>query len=673
MCERMREKLWKIPYERPEAPQALLDLGCPPLLAAVLKLRGVTEPQEARRLFEGGPEQMHDPLLLQDMDRAVARLHLAIERGESTAVYGDYDVDGITATCLLTKYLRSKGLHCVPYIPSRDNEGYGLNTAAIEALYAQGVRLMITVDCGITAREEADCARRLGMDLIITDHHECGDGPLPEACAVVDPKRDDDHYPNPYLAGVGVALKLACACEGESASLLERYADLAAIGTVADVMPLVGENRSLVQMGLAILRERPGCGLTAMLRESGLEPKKLTAGSIGFGLAPRLNAAGRLGQTDIALQLLMTEDPAEAARLARSLCELNRERQNIGTEIWQEANTMLGSGEPEGPIVLASDHWHQGVIGIAASRLAEQYSLPAIMICFHGNKGKGSCRSNGSFNLFDALAACAEHLTGFGGHALAAGLNLRREQLADFRRALADYYRAHRPEPTPEVLCDLLITDPELLSLENVESLDRLEPYGSSNPRPVFALSGVPLEAMSSVGGGKHLRLRVNLRGRSLDGIFFSHTAEELALREGDRVDLAFTPQINEFRGLRNVQLTVSAARPHRPEALCEAILSGRREACWAAAPWCPQRADFIRVWRLLEQPGFRLGGSASAVLRETPPGMEPERFCVCLAVLKEAGLLEAEGAALYGAKIAAADGKVDLEATGLLQLLHSC
>ena len=670
----MREKLWKIPYDRPQAPEELLRMGLPPLLAAVLRLRGVTKTEEAARLFHGGVEALHDPMLLCDMDRAVARLRRAIDAGETVAVYGDYDVDGITSTCLLTDYLNGKGLRCIPYIPSRDNEGYGVNAAALAALHEQGVSLVVTVDCGITAREEADYARSLGMDMLITDHHECGAGPLPEACAVVDPKREDDHYPNPYLAGVGVAMKLACACEGESESLLERFSDLCAVGTVADVMPLVGENRSLVQMGLEKLRENPRLGLVAMLKESGLDQRRLTASSIGFGLAPRLNAAGRLGQTDIALRLLMTGDEAEAAQLAATLCELNRKRQSIETEIWQQANAMLEGREPDGPIVLCSDSWHQGVIGIAASRLAEQYSLPAIMICFHGDKGKGSCRSYGGFNLFDALSACAEHLTGFGGHALAAGLNLRQDQLPAFRAALADYYRSHKPAPTPEVLCDLLITEPSMLSLENVAALEQLEPYGSENPRPVFALSGVTVEALQAVGSGRHLRIRVGLRGESLEGIFFSHNARELGLREGEAADIAFTPQINEFRGTRSVQLLITAARPHRAEELCARILRGEKDALWAAAPWCPRRSDFIRVWRLLERPGFRVGKSCEAVLRQCPTAMEPERFCLCLAVFREAGLLSCGGEALYGASAAAASGsKADLEATELQRLLHSC
>lgn len=669
----MREKLWKIPYERPEAPEELLRAGCPPLLAAVLRLRGVTKAEQAETLFRGGLETLHDPLLLQDMDRAAERLRAAIAAGETVAVFGDYDVDGITSTCLLSKYLSGKGIRCIPYIPSRDNEGYGVNAAAIDSLHAQGVSLMITVDCGITAHDEVEYARSLGMDVVITDHHECGGGLMPENCPVVDPKRADDHYPNPYLAGVGVAMKLACACEGESASLVERFADLIAVGTVADVMPLVGENRSLVQMGLAQLRDHPRIGIEAMLKESGLDFRKISAASIGFGLAPRLNAAGRLGQTDIALKLLLTEEPEEAQRLAATLCELNRKRQSIETEIWQEANRMLEGREPDGPIVLCSDSWHQGVIGIAASRLAEQYCLPAIMICFHGEKGKGSCRSFGGFNLFDALSSCAEHLTGFGGHALAAGLNLRQDQLPGFRQALAKYYREHRPEPVPEVLCDLLITDPELLSQENVLALEQLEPYGSGNHRPVLAMSGVTVESLMSVGSGRHLRLRVNLRGRSFEGIFFSHTAKDLGIREGDSVDLAFTPQINEYRGVRSVQLLLTAVRPHRYEELCAAILDGNKGSYWAAAPWLPCRADFIRVWRKLDRPGCRVGSRLESALRQCPTGMTPECFCLCLAVLREAALLQTEGDTLYGAKAAPVEGKADLEATGLMRLLRSC
>ena len=669
----MNQKEWKISYVRPELPEELLESGCPPLLAAVLAQRGIRSRKAAEELLFGGSEVLHDPMLMTGMDRAVKRIKQAISADETVAVYGDYDVDGITSTCLLTDYLRSKGLRCLPYIPDRNEEGYGLNNAAVDALRSQGASLLITVDCGITALSEVEHAAQIGLEVIITDHHECGHGQLPNAVAVIDCKQNGDNYPNKNLAGVGVALKLACACEGNSERVLEQYADLVAVGTVADVMPLVGENRCLVRRGLKKLGTSPRPGIAAMMRESSIDPGKLTASTIGFSLAPRLNAAGRLGQAETAAKLLMTADPCAAAELAVELCELNRQRQDIETEIWREANAQLSGSVPDAPIVLASDRWHQGVIGIAASRLAEQYSLPAIMICLNGDMGKGSCRSYGGFNLFEALNACSEHLLGFGGHALAAGLNIRQDKLNDFRAALARYYRANKPAALPEVQCDLLINDPTLLSIENVRSLDRLEPYGNANPRPLMCLCGVRVEALSEVGSGRHLRMRIRLRSESFEAIFFSHTAKELGLREGNLVDLAFSPQINEFRGRISVQLVVCAARRHDGRELCRGILENRRDMLWAAAEFCPDRVDFVRVWRMIQQPGFAVGGSAEAVLAQCPEGMEPERFCLCLAVFLETGLLSSPVGSVYGAREAHIEGKADLERTEIIRLLRAC
>ena len=667
----MKRKEWKIPYRQPEIPAALTEAGYGPLLSAVLAQRGVVTPEQARSLLDIGPDCILDPFLMADMDRAAARVRLALERGETVAVYGDYDVDGITATCLLTDYLRSRGLRCVPYIPDRDGEGYGLNCSALDSLKARHVDLVITVDCGITAVEEAAHARAIGVDMVITDHHECKDGPLPDAVAVVDCKRTDDPYPNKDLAGVGVALKLACAVEGENLRMLQRYADLVAVGTIADVMALTGENRYFVRLGLAKMEREPRPGFSAMLREAGIDPHRITAASIGFSLAPRLNAAGRLGQVGKAAQLLMCRDPHQAADLASQLCELNRQRQAIETEIWDEAQQRLAGTVPEAPIVLASDQWHQGVIGIAASRLAEQFSLPAIMICFTGDNGKGSCRSYGGFNLFEALSACSGYLTGFGGHALAAGLNIRRDQLASFREALAEYYQANKPAPQPEVRCDLLIRDPAMLTLENVRELDKLEPFGNANPKPVLCLSGVLLESAVSVGNGRHLRLRVRLGRQHFEGIFFSHTSQDLGLEEGSAIDLAFTPQINEYRGHTSVQLMISAARPHACEALCRAILDQDPDALWAAADYCPERCDFVRIWR--ENRGrIPVGDSPEQILSHCPAGMAPETYCLCLMTLLETGLLHSCDGKIYGACSASIEGKADLEATKLIRCLRA-
>ncbi len=667
----MKKKEWKIPYNSLPVPNELLESGFTPLLSRVLALRGIDSVEKAESLLYIGEDCLFDPLMMLDMDKARDRVRQAIEEKEAVAVYGDYDVDGITATCLLTDWLEDKGLECHPYIPDRNEEGYGLNCCALDTLKQQGVSLVITVDCGITAVDEAAYARKIGVDMVITDHHECRPESLPDCVALVDCKRDGDKYPNKYLAGVGVALKLICACDGQSETILDRYADLVAIGTVADVMPLSSENRYLVKKGLEQIISHPRPGIAAMLHESSIDRGRLTASTIGYNLAPRLNAAGRLGCTKVAADLILSRDEATAASLARELCELNRRRQSIENEIWTEAIARIHGKTPDGPIVLASESWNQGVIGIAASRLAEQYSLPAIIVCLNGDVGKGSCRSHGGFNLFEALSACSDHLIGFGGHALAAGLNVRRDKLEDFRLALDAYYKSHRPVPAPEVQCDLLITDPSLLSLANVRSLDLLEPYGNANPKPIMCLSGAKLESLSEVGGGKHSRLRVSLHGVVFECIFFSHNTAETGVREKDLIDVAFTPQINEYRGNVAVQLVAVAIREHDAFALCDEILRGRVECLPAAAPYCPERADFIRIWRGLSDT-FRVGSDTAAVIGQCPVGMEPERFCLCLMALLETGLLESSNNEIYSAHCAKIQGKADLEATRLIRSLRS-
>lgn len=667
----MKNKDWKIPYARPCVSPELIEAGYPPLLCQVMALRGISTVREAELLLRGADDELFDPMLILDMDKARERILRAIDSGETVSVYGDYDVDGITSTCLVTDYLRSKGLECHPYIPDRNDEGYGLNMSALKALREKGVSLLITVDCGITAVEEAKYAKELGIDMVITDHHECKPEALPDVCALIDCKRDGDTYPNKDLSGVGVALKLICACEGSSRSVLDRYADLVAIGTIADVMPLVGENRYLVRYGLRRIVEAPRPGILAMLRESSVDIKKLSASTVGFSLAPRLNAAGRLGQTEIAAKLIMSRDEDSAAALAHELCELNRKRQNIELEIWKEANELMRDQKPDGPIVLASDRWHQGVIGIAASRLAEQYSMPAIIVCLNGDNGKGSCRSYGGFNLFEALSACSEHLVGFGGHALAAGLNIHRDKLEDFRQALKEYYLSNRPAPVPDLNCDLLITEPSMLSIENVRSLDLLEPYGNANQKPLLCLSGVQIEALSAVGGGRHLRMRIRLANSRFECIYFSHNAADSGVCEGDIIDLAFSPQINEFRGNVSVQLVVSAVRRHDPSTLCTSILEGDESVEWAAAGYCPKRADFVKLWRSMPE-SFAVGRDPGEILSQCLQGMEPEKYCLCLMVLRETGLLSSESGAIYESRCCRISGKADLEATRLIKSLRS-
>ena len=627
---------WKIPYSSAIVPPALLDAGYSPLLAAVLNVRGLGESEEAKAFLDCSDALLGDPLMMTDMPQAVMRIMRAIAMGEKVAVYGDYDVDGITSTCMLTDYLRKKGLDCEYYIPDRMEEGYGLNTSAIAALQERGVSLIITVDCGVTTVEESAFAAGIGVDMIVTDHHECREE-LPHVIAVVDPKRPDCNYPSRDLAGVGVAFKLLCALEGSAERMLEEYSDLVAVGTIADVMPLVGENRYIVKHGLKKLMNSPRPGLRALMEEAGLGDKRITATNVGFTLAPRLNASGRLGQASMAAELLLTDSQRTAADRASDLCQLNRDRQMLETDIWREALDMIGDAQPETPIVLSCETWHQGVIGIAASRLTEAFNVPAIMICLDGDKGKGSCRSCGGFNLFEALSACSQHLEGFGGHALAAGLTIKRENIPAFTEAIAEYYLNNPGEGEKTLDIDLCVDSPELLTMKCIEDLELMEPCGTGNARATLCLTRANLAAITPIGGGRHLRLTVEKFGHSYECVFFSRTAEELGIRCGDWVDIAFFPQINEFRSRRTVQLLVTDLRLHKG-GLSNEILKGNFPICPETA--APSREELGLLWRSLVRPGGRICLDKTSLFERLAPQMWDSRIAIGLKVFEELGLI---------------------------------
>ncbi|MCI8303445.1 MAG: single-stranded-DNA-specific exonuclease RecJ, partial [Lawsonibacter sp.] len=511
----MKYRQWQVAPPCPEEQLLLERAGLPPLLAGLLAVRGVTSPEEARRLLSPAREPIPDPMLLRDMDRAVRRVRLALERGERIAVYGDYDVDGITATCLLTQFLTEQGGTVLPYIPSRLEEGYGLNQEAVNHLAQQGVALIITVDCGITAMEETALAGSLGVEVVITDHHACKDV-LPAAAAVVDPHRPDCPYPFKGLAGVGVALMLALAVArpAERQAVFREFCDLAAVGTVADVMPMTGANRAIVSHGLARLETSHRLGLACLIQCACMADKPVTSVSVGYTLAPRINASGRMGRAEVAVELLLTKDPARAEVLALELCELNRERQGIESEIFHQCVQRLTEAPQQGAIVLAGSQWHQGVVGIVASRLAEKYACPCFMICLDNGVGKGSCRSWGDINLFELLSSCSHLLESFGGHALAAGFTVREENIPPLALAVRQAVSAScRGQELPSVLeVDMAVAPPHL-TVEAVEALDLLEPCGTGNPRPVFLLQGAQVHTMSQVGRGRHLKLRLESRG----------------------------------------------------------------------------------------------------------------------------------------------------------------
>ena len=675
---------WNVSSYRPADVRVMVEAGFSPLTAAVMCSRGYTELNAARD-FLAANEPLSDPFTLLDMDKAARRVRRAIDRREQICVFGDYDVDGITATCLLTDFLRRQGARVVSYIPARLEEGYGLNEMALHSLREQNVQLIVTVDCGITANDEAALCRALGMELVITDHHECK-SELPEAVAVVDPHRLDQPQPASELAGVGVAFKLACAIGGDTASLLREYCDFLCLGTVADVMPLTGENRTMVAEGLKSLENPKRVGLAALMAECGVGHGRITAGTIGYTLAPRINAAGRMGQVDVATELFLTTDAQRAVELAAELCRMNRKRQEIEAEIYREAASMLPTGGRPEAIVLASERRHQGVVGIVASRLSEKFSCPSFMIHLAGGMGKGSCRSYGGFNLFAALEACSDLLVGFGGHELAAGFTIKEENIPAFRKRINQYVRTHCGDSAPvsSLEIDAALTRPSLITLQEVEELSRLEPYGAGNNRPVFCLRGARLESMQSVGQNKHLKLRLQKGHTSFDGIFFSVTPAECGLTVGERVDAAFYLQVNEFRGSRSLQLQLvdlrSAHDPGAREAeqleLCRTLIRGGGVSAKDAAKLLPSREQFVRVWRALEREvdGTLTSPELPFLRRLSAEALGAESFprtVMCLAVFAERGLVTVERHDKYITLRLTGGKRVDLDASPYLCALR--
>ena len=535
--------------------------GVNPLVSVFLTSRGFTCIEDVRAILGETHNEIYDPFLMTDMDKAVMRINAAVECNERIAVYGDYDVDGMTSCALLAQWLRSKNAVFEVYIPGRLGEGYGLNRSAIDALKSRGVGLIITVDCGITALEEAVYARKLGMSLVITDHHECR-AELPQADAVVNPKRYDCDYPNKALAGVGVAFKLVCALERgtDLDELFKCYSDLVAVGTIADVMSVVGENRELIRKGLSILNSAPRPGLLRILQEVCIEPGNVTSVTIGFTIAPRLNAAGRMGHPELSIELLLTDNGDDAERLTMQLCRLNTERRGLELEMFGEAESMLPEPEPpDEPIILAKHGWFQGVTGIVASKMAERYLLPTIIISIDDDGvGRGSCRSFGGFRIYDALRSCEDILDNYGGHEMAAGVTVPEDKIDELRRRIVRYYQDSICITPISGLClDFEVEKPELLTVQNVEALGSLEPFGSGIHSPCLCINGAEITAVYSIGGGKHTRLRIEKSGKSLDCVFFSMTLEDLSINEGMFVDVAFEPQINDFRGRCSVQLHI--------------------------------------------------------------------------------------------------------------------
>ena len=663
-----------------EAVNALVQAGYGPLTAMILASRDIADAQQAKQ-YLGLDASMHDPFLMTDMDKAFSRVTAALENCEKIAVFGDYDVDGITATCLMTDFLRNMGADCVPYIPGRLEEGYGLNPIALKQLHEEGVKLIITVDCGITAMEEAQLCRKLGMDLVITDHHECKDQ-LPDAVAVIDPHRPDGGYPHKNLSGVGVAFKLASALCGSQELVLEHYADMVCLGTVADVMPLQGENRIFVSRGLEALCNTKRPGLAALMHEGGCDGKQLTASSVGYTLAPRINAAGRMGQIDMAVELFLTRQPARAQELAQGLCELNRQRQNVESEIYQQAISMLPEGQLPDAIVLADEFWHQGVVGIVASRIAEEFCCPTFLICLDGDHGKASSRSYAGFNLFASLSSLSHLLESYGGHELAAGFTINRQQIPAFRENICRLAREYYSDDTPRTQLDAdCVIRPELLTLPNITALERLEPCGNGCPRPVLVMEHMQVERLSMVGSGRHMRLRLRSGQYAFNAIYFSVDPDTVSISQGDMVDVAFTAQINEFRGERSVQMNILDIRP-ACKADCSVEIGGYRALCsgnidrLTAAAIMPDRAVLGTVWRYLSSTGQQELHETPVclcrkIVRWSGSALDLGKLLTCLDIFADVGLLQVRKLRKYMAiRLIPRQDKADINSSQTMQRL---
>ena len=677
----MKYGIWKVSQLEAGAVNALVGSGYAPLAAMVLASRGIGDDRQARAYLDCNAPLL-DPFLMTDMDKAAGRVGLAMSRGEKIAVFGDYDVDGITATCLLTDFLRRHGADVVSYIPGRLEEGYGLNPIAIHQLHAEDVKLIVTVDCGITAVSEAELCKQLGIDLVITDHHECKQT-LPAAVAVVDPHRCDGGYPHKNLSGVGMAFKLASALCGSQETVLEEYADMVCLGTVADVMPLQGENRVFVARGLESLAHTKRPGIAALMAECGCAPETVSASSIGFMLAPRINAAGRMGQIDLAVELFLTDDPDKAAEAARGLCELNRQRQAVESEIYRQAVSMLPMGKPPEAIVLADESWHQGVVGIVASRIAEEYACPTFLICLDGEHGKASSRSHGGFNLFASLSALSPLLESYGGHELAAGFTISRANIPEFRRQIcalaAQYYTDDVPRTVLDVDCAV---SPELLTLHNVDSLQMLEPCGNGCPKPVLMMKNLTIDRISMVGGGRHMRLRLCSGHTDLNAIYFSANPQTVAIQPGDLVDVAFTPQVNEFRGTRTVQMNVIDIRPScnaecLPDAAPYRDMQRGNLTSGEAAALLPDRKMLALVWRYLDAANPVQESPmclCRKIVRWSGQPLNLGQMLTCLDIFRDVGLLTVQRQHKYvSIRLTPGEGKADLSRSQTMQrLLHA-
>lgn len=723
--EKTKEKTWVTkadtsPMARAAAGEIARALGVNKIVAELLYNRGYTDPESAAAFVNVEGEIFRNPFEMTDMEAAITRIKRAVDSGEKITIYGDYDVDGVTSVCTLYLYLKSHGARVEYYIPNRAGEGYGVSVSAIDAIKENGTGLVITVDTGITANDEVIYAKSTGVDFVITDHHECR-ADIPKAVAVVNPHRPDCPYPFKELAGVGVVFKLISAYEERYGNLdrkmatfkvIKEYADLVCIGTIADVMPIKEENRIIVKYGLGMIEKTERVGLAALIdaatardprkpdrfARSKKKKTKITSGFIGFTLAPRINAAGRVRSATIAVELFLSDDYDSAYAIAEELCMANKERQAEENKIMQEAykKIELLDIDKSPVIVLDADDWHHGVIGIVSSRITEKYCRPSILVSFEGNDGdpssedvgKGSGRSIKGLNLVDALCYCSEHLVKFGGHELAAGLSVTRESLAAFRDTINQFARENLSEEDmiPVVEADLEIDFTEV-SLALAESLQRLEPFGVGNPIPMFITRGMSLVEVNGVSDGKHSRLIFGNGKTMVSGMCFSNSPESLGVYAGDKVDCLYSIDINEWQDRKNVQLIVRDIKPSVSQRSQQEIEANRFEDIRAGATFTrdedvlPDREDCVAVYKFIQNALHQGTDTFSHrdIISRISTGGEARRIGYIklkfiIMVFREMNIVDISEIEneVYRFKLHFSSSKKDLDKSGILRKLRS-
>lgn len=670
----MAHKKWIVADADKEKASLLSEkLNIDPFIAFLLVSRGIDDELSVSD-FLSESCAFTSPYSLADMDKAVKRINKALDNNEKICIYGDYDCDGVTATALLYTFFESMGADVTYFIPNRLTDGYGMNMSAIDKIKSLGTDLIVTVDNGISAVKEAEHIYSLGMELIVTDHHQIGDT-LPKACAVINPHREDNKIKFHDFAGVGVAFKLACAVyDGDVAEMLEQYADLVAIGTIGDIVPLKSENRGLVRTGLKLINSNSRIGVNALRRAAGNDENELSSVDVAFQLCPRINAAGRMDTANIAVELLICDDYDEARFKAEQLNLENIHRHEIETNIAEDIREIIDKNPSlieDRIIVIAGRNYHHGVIGIAASNIVSVYGKPSIIIGIDDDgKCTGSARSVDGFNIFEAISSCSDILTHFGGHPLAAGLGIDENNIDLFRERINDYAREKYPVMPPQTLrldCKL---SPFYLNIDLVDNLTSLEPYGAENSQPVFGLFNVRLMSVTSIGDGKHIRIEVQKKGQNVKVVQFNISAEDFPYKAGDMLDLAVKVSKNYFKGkyylsVRSVDIRLNGIDDDKyflqksDYELFKLGYNGKNNLL-------PRREDFALIYRFLKQNNgwkysfddlyFALGQAVSY----GQLSFALDAFC-------EAGLITFEGESVILNKT---EGKADLDNTNVMKTL---